>query len=68
MGRIPQKQFYSAKATVINIARAKRQDNRTLPEGIGKRATRTAYADFILLTRTKRSVCSGTVTDGNGTT
>ena len=36
VGRLPQKQFYSAKATVINIARAKRQDNKTLPEGIGK--------------------------------
>jgi hypothetical protein len=36
VGRLPQKHFYSAKATVINTAKAERQKHRTLPEGVGK--------------------------------
>jgi hypothetical protein len=34
--RLPQKQLYSAKAMLINSAKAERQSNRTLPEGVGK--------------------------------
>jgi len=40
MGRLPQKQFYSAKATVPNAAKAERQKHQTLPEGIGKHLKR----------------------------
>ena len=53
-GRLSQKLFYSAKSTIINMAKAKRQKDKTLPEGIGKhlkkidaalpgRHTRTLY-------------------------
>jgi hypothetical protein len=36
VGRLPQKRFYSAKATVINTAKAERQKHRTLLDGAGK--------------------------------
>jgi hypothetical protein len=36
VGRLPQKRLHSAKATIINSAKAERQSNRTLPEGVGK--------------------------------
>lgn len=53
-GRLPQKQFYNAKPTIINMAKAKRQKDKTLLGGIGKhlkkidtalpgRHTRTLY-------------------------
>jgi hypothetical protein len=35
-GRLPQKQFCNAKSTIINIAKAKRQIDKTLPNGVGK--------------------------------
>jgi hypothetical protein len=53
-GRLPQKQFCNAKSTIINVAKAERQDDKTLPDGVGKhlkkidtalpgRHTRTLY-------------------------
>jgi hypothetical protein len=36
IGRLSQKQYYSAKSTIINIARAERRKHRTLPEEVGK--------------------------------
>lgn len=35
-GRLPQKPFSKAKPTIINIAKAKRQIDNTLPDGVGK--------------------------------
>ena len=35
-GRLPQKQFYSAKLTVINAAKAEIRKHKMLPEGVGK--------------------------------
>ena len=35
-GRLPQKQFYSAKATIVNTAKAERRKHKTLLEGVRK--------------------------------
>jgi hypothetical protein len=40
VGRLPQEQFCYAKSTIINTAKAKRQADKTLPDGVGKRLKR----------------------------
>jgi hypothetical protein len=53
-GRLLQKQFHNAKSTIINVAKAKRRIDKTLPNRVGKhmkkidtalpgRHTRTLY-------------------------